>query len=113
MGSGFSKMKKQARMMEQQVEEMRQKMQTASYTGSSGNGLVTVTINGEKELQKVVIQPACVDPQDVEGLQDLIQAACQDAYAKASQEAAPLGNALGNAMGGLGGMELPFGTQLL
>lgn len=98
MGSGFSKMKKQARMLEQQVEGMRQKMQSTIYTGTSGNGLVTVTINGEKELQKITIQPACVDPQDVEGLQDLIQAACQDAYAKISQEGT-----------GLGGMGLPFG----
>src|SRR5579885_3563333 len=96
MGSGFSKMKKQARMLEQQVEQMRQKMQSTSYTGTSGNGLVTVTLNGEKELQKIFIQPACVDPQDVEGLQDLIQAACQDAYAKISAENA--------GMGGFGGM---------
>lgn len=101
MGSGFSKMKKQARMMEQQVEQMRQKMQSTTYTGTSGNGLVTVTINGEKEVQKISIQPACVDPQDVEGLQDLIQAACQNAYSQAAQES--------SGMGGLSGMGLPFG----
>lgn len=104
MGSGFSKMKKQARMLEQQVEQMRQKMQSASYTGTSGNGLVTVTVNGEKELQKISIQPACVDPQDVEGLQDLIQAACQDAYSKIVQD-----NSGGGLGGALGGMGLPFG----
>jgi nucleoid-associated protein EbfC len=98
MGSGFSKMKKQARLMEQQVEQMRQKMQETSYTGSSGNGLVTVTINGEKEIQKILIQPACVDPQDVEGLQDLIQAACQDAYSKASQESS-MGGGMNNFAG--------------
>jgi len=101
MGSGFSKMKKQARMLEQQVEQMRQKMQTTSYTGASGNGLVTVEVNGEKEIKKITIQPACVDPQDVEGLQDLILAAAQDAYSKASQES--------SMAGGLGGMGLPFG----
>jgi DNA-binding YbaB/EbfC family protein len=102
MGSGFSKMKKQARMLEQQVEEMRQKMQNATYTGTSGNGLVTVTVNGEKELQKIAIQPACVDPQDVEGLQDLIRAACENAYAQIAKESP--------GMGGMGGsLGLPFG----
>jgi nucleoid-associated protein EbfC len=102
MGSGFSKMKKQARMLVQQVEQMRQKMQTTTFTGTSGNGLVTVEVNGEKELQKISIQPACVDPQDVEGLQDLIQAACQDAYSKVAQENQGGMGGLGGMLGGLG-----------
>ncbi len=86
MGSGFAKMKKQARMLEEQVEQMRYKMQNTTYTGTSGNGLVTVKINGEKELQTIVIQPACVDAQDVEGLQDLIKAACEHAYSQIKEE---------------------------
>jgi nucleoid-associated protein EbfC len=98
MGSGFAKMKKQARMLEEQVGQMRQKMQNTLYTGTSGNGLVTVTINGAKELQTIAIQPACVDPQDVEGLQDLIKAACENAYSQIAQESS-----------GMGSMGLPFG----
>lgn len=96
MGSGFSKMKKQARMLEEQLGKMRDDMKNTSITGTSGNGLVTVVINGEKEMKEIRIKPECVDPQDLEGLQDLIKAACEDAYKKAPQE-------------GQGMPSLPFG----
>jgi len=82
MGSGFSKMKKQAKMMEQQLETMRNEMKNKLVTGVSGNGLVTISLNGNKEMQTISIKPDCVDPQDIEGLQDLIKAAHQDAYSK-------------------------------
>ncbi len=101
MGSGYSKMKKQAKMFEQQLEAARSEMKTKEIIGSSGNGLVTVVINGDKELQKLTIKPDCVDPKDVEGLQDLIKAALDEAYRKAESE---------SPTGGLpGGMSLPFG----
>jgi nucleoid-associated protein EbfC len=82
MGSGFSKMKKQAKMMEQQLETMRNEMKNKLVTGVSGNGLVTISLNGNKEMQTIIIKPDCVDPHDIEGLQDLIKAAHQDAYSK-------------------------------
>lgn len=102
MGSGFSKMKKQAKLMEQQLEMMRSEMKNKSVTGTSGNGLVTVVLNGDKELQQITIKPDCVDPSDLEGLQDLIKAACEDAYQKLGEES-PAGLELP------GGMSLPFG----
>ncbi len=85
MGSGFSKMKKQARMMQEQMGQVKEKLQSTLVEGSAGAGLVKVTLNGEKELKKIVINPECVT--DVEGLQDLIVAAFEDASTKvASQE---------------------------
>ena len=82
MGSGFSKMKKQARMMEEQYQKMREEMENKRVAGQSGNGLVTVTVNGNKEIVDIKIKPECVDPEDIEGLQDLIVAACKEAYSK-------------------------------
>ena len=67
MGSGFSKMKKQARLMEQQYEKMREDAKNTQVAGSSGNGLVTVTVNGDKEIQSIAIKPECVDPSDWKG----------------------------------------------
>lgn len=88
MGSGFSKMKKQARLMQDQFSQMKDKMETTLVEGSAGNGLVTVTLNGSKELKKIVIKPECVS--DVEGLQDLILGAFEDAAKKiASQSPMP------------------------
>lgn len=101
MGSGFSKMKKQARMLEQQFEKMREEQKNTQVTGSSGNGLVTVIINGDKELQEIKIKPECVDPNDLEGLQDLIKAALDEAYQKVAQSSS-------NDLGLPGGMSLPF-----
>jgi DNA-binding YbaB/EbfC family protein len=86
MGSGYSKMKKQARLMEQQLEMMRNEMKTKQVSGSAGNGLVTVRVSGEKELLEINIKPECVDTSDLEGLQDLIKAACDDAYSKLSDD---------------------------
>jgi DNA-binding YbaB/EbfC family protein len=85
MGSGFSKMKKQARLMQEQMGQAREKMETTLVEGSAGGGLVTVTMNGAKELKKIVIRPECVDPKDVEGLQDLILAAFQNGAEKLSE----------------------------
>lgn len=79
MGSGFAKMKKQARQFEEQMKQMQEMLKNKIVTGQSGNGLVTITLDGEKTVQKIAIKPECVDPQDVEGLQDLILAAYQDA----------------------------------
>lgn len=101
MGSGFSKMKKQAKLMEQQLEAMKQNLKNTSVVGSSGNGLVTVTINGDKEVKEIKIKPECVDPNDLEGLEDLIKAAFDDAHAKLSQE-----NSSGMSMPG--GFSFPF-----
>jgi DNA-binding YbaB/EbfC family protein len=80
MGSGFSKMKKQARMMQEQMSQMKDKLQDTLVEGTAGNGLVTVTLNGAKELKKIIIKPECVN--DIEGLQDLIIGAFEDAASK-------------------------------
>jgi DNA-binding YbaB/EbfC family protein len=102
MGSGYSKMKKQAKLMEQQLEMMRNEMKSKQVSGTAGNGLVTVTMNGEKELLEIKIKPECVDTNDLEGLQDLIKAACDDAYSKLTDD--PMNN-----VSLPGGMNLPFG----
>lgn len=102
MGSGYSKMKKQAKLMEQQLETMRTEMKNKQVTGTSGNGLVTVVMNGEKELIGITIKPECVDPNDLEGLQDLIKAAFDHAQSQLGDD--PMSN-----FSLPGGMSLPFG----
>ena len=86
MGSGLSKMKKQARMLEEQMSQMRETLQNKMITGTAGGGLVSVTINGEKDLKKIDIKPECLE--DAEGLQDLIIGAFEDAYKKLEDETA-------------------------
>lgn len=88
MGSGYSKMKKQARAMQSQMEQLRQNLQNTEVSAEAGNGLVTVTLDGEKNLKKIAIQKECVNPEDIEGLEDLILSAFQKAH-KALEEKNP------------------------
>lgn len=66
--------------MQDQMSQMKESLQKTLIQGTAGNGLVAVTINGEKDLKKISINPECAS--DVEGLQDLIVAAFEDATQK-------------------------------
>lgn len=103
MGSGYSKMKKQAKMFQEQMAKMQEDMQNLEVTGSAGNNLVQLTLSGEKEIKKLTIHPDCVDPEDIEGLQDLIIVAFNEAAAKIEE------NSPSSGMGGLDMSSLPFG----
>ncbi len=81
MGTGFSKKKKQAREMQEQLMQMQSKIESAEATGTAGNGLVTITLTSS-EIKQIKIKPECVDPEDIEGLEDLIKAAYKDASTK-------------------------------
>lgn len=83
MGSGFSKLKKQAKQFEQQYSDMQKEMQAQRFKGISSGDLVTVTVNGEKKLVDLTIKKECVDPEDTEGLIDLIKEAYIEAFTKA------------------------------
>lgn len=82
MGSGYSKMKKQRKLFEEQFSKMQEEMQHSEYEGISGNGLVRVVLSGDKNIKSIKIKPECVNPEDVEGLEDLIFAAFKDAQDK-------------------------------
>jgi DNA-binding YbaB/EbfC family protein len=69
--------------MMQQAQAMQAKMQAEldalKVEGTAGGGMVRVTLSGAKEALAVTIDPACVDREDVETLQDLVLAALHDA----------------------------------
>ncbi|MBS4167525.1 YbaB/EbfC family nucleoid-associated protein [Parachlamydia sp. AcF125] len=90
MGTGFSKRKKQAKLLQQQLSQMQNQMKETEVTGTAGNGLVSVTLRGDNSMKDIKIKPECVDPEDVEGLQDLIKAAYEDALSKMQQGAPSL-----------------------
>lgn len=86
MGTGFSKKKKQARMLQEQLGQMQNQMQSLEVEGSAGNGLVTLTLNGDNELKRLKIKPECIDPEDADGLETLIKAAYNDAMQKLKEQ---------------------------
>lgn len=101
MGQGFSKMKKQAKKLQEQFDQIQQEMKQLRVSGSAGNGLVEVVLNGDRELVSIKINPECVDKDDVEALEDLILASFEDASGKIQE------NNPASQLDGFG--SLPFG----
>ncbi len=75
-------MLKNAKVLQEQMSKMQETMEGIVATGSSGGGIVKISINGKFEMLSVIIDPVAVDPRDVPMLQDLIRAAYSDAFSK-------------------------------
>ena len=69
---------KQAQAMQSKMAELQGKMADAEIEGTSGAGMVTVTVNGKGEIKRLSIDPKLADPNEIEMLEDLIVAACAD-----------------------------------
>jgi nucleoid-associated protein EbfC len=94
----------QAQKMQQQMVAAQAELAEAELTGTSGGGLVTVTVSGAGEVKSIKIDPRAVDPDDVETLEDLVLAALHNA----AEEARVLTERkLGPVTGGMGGLGLP------
>ena len=76
-------MMKQAQQMQERLQKQMAEMKVEA---TAGGGMVTVVVNGNKQLQSLTIDPEVVSKEDVEMLQDMIVAAINDAHRKADQE---------------------------
>ncbi len=94
----IQQMMKQAQQMQ---ERLQKEMAGLRVEASAGGGMVTVVVNGAKQIQSLAIDPEVVSKDDVEMLQDLIVAAVNDAHRKADE-------ILAQQMGGM----LPPGFKL-
>ena len=90
-------MMKQAQQMQ---ERLQKQMAELRVEGNAGGGMVTVVVNGAKQIQSIKIDPEVVSKDDVEMLQDLILAAINDAHRKVDQH---LSDQMSGLMGGLKG----------
>lgn len=90
--------------MMQQAQEMQERMQkqmAETVIEASAGGVVSVKVNGAKQVLAITIDPEAVNKEDVEMLQDTILAAIQDAQRKADEK-------MNSTMSGmLGGLKLP------
>lgn len=78
-------MMKQVQKMQKQMQKIQEELKTKTVEGTAGGGMVTITLNGHKEILGVRIQKEAVDPDDVELLEDMIMAAMNDALKKADE----------------------------
>ena len=94
----IQEMMKQAQQMQ---ERLKKQMAELRVEATAGGGMVTVAVNGEKQLLSITIDPEVVSKDDVAMLQDLILAAVNDAQRKAEQQIASM------MSGMMGGLKLP------
>jgi len=86
----------------QQMQERQQKqMGELTVDATAGGGMVTVTVDGHKNLRSIKIDPEVVSKDDTEMLQDLIVAAINDAHRKVDDA---LANQMKGLMGGIPGL---------
>ena len=99
-----NKMMQQVQQMQQQMQQAQEELARETVTASAGGGAVKATMTGGLELVSIEIDPDVVDPEDVEGLQDLVIAAVNEALSSAQELAS---RKLGGITGGLGDLGLP------
>ncbi len=90
--------------MKKMQEEMQQQMEAMRIEASSGGGMVTVRMNGSKQVLSVKIDPEALQGGDAEMLQDLVQAAVNQALRQVDQA---LAEKLGGMVGLPGGLKIP------
>ena len=90
----------QAKKMREDMGRVERDLEKRMVEGHSAQDLVTVIMNGQREIQAVKIKPDAVDPDDLELLEDLVLAAVREAGAKARKLH---DEAMEKATGGLGG----------
>ena len=104
----MNKMLKQVQEMQAEMAKAQQEAEKQEVEASAGGGMVTVKVNGALEVLEVRIDPEAVDPDDVEMLQDMIQAATNEALRSAQEMVASrMQNITGGLESALGGLGLP------
>ncbi|MDH5695673.1 MAG: YbaB/EbfC family nucleoid-associated protein [Dehalococcoidia bacterium] len=89
---------RQAQELQEKLAKAQQELSNTTVEASSGGGAVTVTINGQQQIQSVKISPEAINPDDAELLEDLVLTAINEAIAKSQQLAT---ERLGKLTGGL------------
>lgn len=98
---GVPNLQKMLKTAKEMQEKLQKELAEMRVEGSSGGGMVTVTLDGSKNLISIQIDPEVVNKEDIDMLQDLIIAAFNDAGAKVDEE-------LSQKLGALGpGLKIP------
>ena len=100
-GANMQQLMRQAQKLQEQMTKAQEQLDEREYTAQAGGGMVSVTVTGKRELKALEIKPECVDPDDVELLQDMILAAVNEALRTAEETR---NNEMSRLAPGMGGM---------
>ena len=96
-GPNMNQLLKQAQQMQAEMAKAQEQLKNEIVEASAGGGMVKVTMTGDMQLRQITIDPAAVDPEDVELLQDMVTAAVNEAMRSAQELAS-------SRMGGIAGL---------
>ena len=100
-GANMQQLMRQAQKLQEQMTKAQEDIEAREFSAQAGGGMVSVTVNGKQELTGIQIKPECLDPEDVEMLQDMVMAAVNEALHTAEETRQ---NELGKLAPGMGGM---------
>lgn len=101
-------MMKQAKQLQSKMQEVQDKIAALEVSGTSGGGLVTVTLVGKGDMKGLRIDPSLIKGDEAEILEDLIVAAHNDARHKLEARTAEMAQELTGGLSLPPGMKLPF-----
>ena len=102
----MNKMLQQVQKMQQDMVAAQEQLKHETVEASAGGGMVKVTVSGDLEVKSIVIDPAAIDPDDPELLQDMVLAAVNEGLRSAQELAASKMSGLTGGLD-LGGLGLP------
>ena len=82
---GFGNIMKEAQKLQAQMAAMQEEVAKKKVEATAGGGMVTVEANGKQEITSVKIDPEVVSKDDVQMLEDLVLAACNEALRKSRE----------------------------
>ena len=100
-GGQMQQLMRQAQKLQDQMTKAQEEFDSREFSAQAGGGMVSVVVTGNRELKSLEIKPECVDPEDVEMLQDMILAAVNEALHIAEETRE---NEMSRLAPGMGGM---------
>ncbi len=97
----MKKMMKQAQKMQMEAARAQEEIASMEFEATAGGGMVKAVVSGNMELKSLSIDPAAVDPEDVEMLEDMIVVAVNEAIGNATDASAQRMNSI------MGGVKIP------
>lgn len=85
-GGGLNNIMQQAQRMQSKISEIQEEIGNEEFEASTGGGVVTATVNGNKEIIDVDIDPEVLDPDDVDMLEEMVVGAMNQALQKAADK---------------------------
>lgn len=100
-GGNMQQLMRQAQKLQEEMTKAQEELETREYSAQAGGGMVSVVVSGKNEVKSLTIKPECVDPDDVEMLQDMILAAVNEALRAVEETKNNEMNKLAPGMGGM------------